>query len=462
MSLRFRTRVAGIAIVSACGFTAANQPPGGGDDTPVGDAGVDDSVIRDAPPDVPISMGCTTVGTYCTAGGERLRMCANPSAAPIDEICPWRCTDTPTPHCRRLQPAGNAVLPADLLPTAGLPSLELSSVGTYVFDTTNGSFTLNTQSQTLPGGWSFSVRNGVGVWRFTKLMLAGQVRFTGPNAAAFVAIDSITINGTIDLQGNCTARNDHGPGGGDGGDDGRVGGGGSAGGGSGSGNDSSCSGGGGGANGGSGGDGGNDRPGGIAITSTAIAALVGGGGGGGGGGGMGGDGGGGGGALQLVANNKVAINGFFVGGIDAGGCGGKTGGSCGGGGGAGGTVVIEAVTIEVMNATLAVNGGGGGGGKSGTSGQAGQFSATRASGGAGGTSGSGSNGGSGGDGGDDGVLDGEDGFDATRAGGGGGGVGRMRFHTLGGTVMLQQVLLSPRLSTSQNPSPVVQAKAALE
>jgi len=448
----------GVAIVSACGFTASSTVGGGDGGTE--DSTPDDSVIVDAPPDVFIPSTCPTAGKTCVGAGERLRDCSMVGATPMDTICPWRCADAPAPHCRVLQPSGGAVLPSDLEPVAGLGDFAISAIATVQFNTdtgaiTNGGFPVSTT------GSLFVKRNGVAIWRFGRLTISGiNIEFTGASAAALVAITEINISGSIDLQGDCNARASVASGGA-GGDDGKVGGG-SGGGGAGAGNDTSCTGGGGGGNGASGGSGGGGSTGGLAFTTPEIASLVGGGGGGGGGGGMGGDGGGGGGALHLVANAKVRVNGNFGGGIQAGGCGGKAGGSCGGGGGAGGTILVEAAVIELLNGTFAVNGGGGGGGKSGTSGQAAHFSGTRASGGNGGTLGMGSNGGDGGDGGDDGAFDGASGQSVSRAGGGGGAVGRIRFHTLSGMIMRQNVVFSPLLATPAMTTPVSQGSASLQ
>jgi len=454
VSRRFRTRLVGVAVVSACGFTASTGSDGGPGGVP------DDSVLSDAAPDAPIPTECTTAGTTCVGPDERLRMCSAINAVPVDTVCAWRCANAPTPHCRRLQPSGGAVLPTDLDPAGGLGDVQITSViGRVRFNTDTGAIT-NGGLPVSSTGSLFVVRNGVGIWRFNKLTLNGVIELTGNNAAALVAITEIQITGLVDLQGDCDNRG-AGPGGGGGGDDATPGGG-SGGGGAGSGSNTECSGGGGGGHAVAGGSGGDGTAGGAAFGTPTIAVLAGGGGGGGGGGSNGGDGGGGGGAIQLVANGKVRINGNTVFGIQAGGCGGRTGASCGGGAGAGGTILIEAGVIEILNATLAVNGGGGGGGKSGTSGNPAHLSTNRASGGIGGTSGPGDNGGGGGAGGDNDVFPGQPGGTSDFAGGGGGAVGRMRFNTLSGTIMRQSVVFSPNLSMGGTSTPVTQGMANLE
>ena len=461
MSRRFRSRLVGVAIVSACGFTAVAPRGDGGDGT-----APDDSRIIDSPPDVYIAPECLAAVKSCVGSGERLRECTGVGATPIDTICAWRCTDDPAPHCRKLQPAGGAVSSGDLEPTTGLADKTIMpTVSTVDFNTTTGSIvtdgvvTVRSGTAGIVNGIEFSVRNGVGVWRFNKLNLSGfNIRFTGANAAALVAVTEIEITGKIDLQGDCQIRK-AGPGGGSGGDDGNDGSG-SGNGSGGTGSDADCNGGGGGGHAAAGGSGGGGTSGGTEFGTPTILTLRGGGGGGGGGGNAGGDGGGGGGAIQIVANLKVRFNGSFtsVGGIQAGGCAGATGAACGGGAGAGGTILIEAAVIEVLDATFAVNGGGGGGGKNGTNGERARFSTSRANGGAGGTGGSGDDGGDGGDGGDDNAFPGLPGSNATLAGGGGGAVGRIRFHTLSGTIMKQGVIFSPPLPST----PVTEGSAILQ
>lgn len=448
--------IAALAVAGACGFTANN-----GGDAGTGSNAPDDSVIIDAMPDAQLSTECTTAGTTCVGPDERLRVCSTINAVPMDTICPWRCANTPTPHCRKLQPAGGAVLPTDLEPAPGLGDITINQQGVAIrFNTDTGVIT-NGLSTVSPTGIVFVARNGVGIWRFNQLTMSGAIEFTGTNAAALVAITEIQITGRVDLQGDCTNRN-AGAGGFDGGVNAAPGAGTSGAGGAGTGTNTDCTGGGGGGHAFAGGLGGRGPLGGVAFGMATIPQLSGGGGGGGGGGGNGGAGGGGGGAIQLVANSKVRVNGSVLFGIQAGGCGGRTGAACGGGGGAGGTILIEAAVVEIINATLAVNGGGGGGGKSGTSGNPGHLSTQRAAGGLGGTSGSGDDGGVGGSGGDDETFAGAPGGGGDFSAGGGGAVGRMRFNTLSGSIMRQGVLFSPSMSTVQNPTSVTQGTPNLQ
>lgn len=110
--------------------------------------------------------------------------------------------------------------------------------------------------------------------------------------------------------------------------------------------------------------------GGVRYGTLEGSALEGGSGGGGGGSvsdnGRGGEGGGGGGALHLVARGAIRVGyGKTLGGINAGGCGGGQNPSGrpsgGGGGGSGGTVVLEASSVQLGPlAAVAANGGGGG------------------------------------------------------------------------------------------------------
>jgi hypothetical protein len=317
-------------------------------------------------------------------------------------------------------PSGGAVTPADL---------DTSKLGPFTFAT---ALLVNTDTGAIgepPQGTSLrragtgvidgidfrhaKAGNGVGVFRFQRLTVAGTIRFVGSSAVAFVAGDGIEIenSGLLDVQGECAAQS-AGPGGSLGGAANRPGdgtGGGSGGQSGGGGNDQ---GGGGGGYGSAGGSGAGPRPGGSAFGDERILVLIGGAGGGGGGGGNSGVGGGGGGAVQLVSDQAIAIRGS----INAGGCGGKLGSDTShgkGGGGAGGAILIEGRSVAIAG-KLAANGGGAGDTVAGSNGLIGS---TRASGGP--------NGGSGGAGslGDGGNAIGVD-------AGGGGGVGRIRLNTV--------------------------------
>ncbi len=435
-------------MVGACGFSAVN----------IGDGGPpDDSVIIDTMPDAEISTGCTAAGTTCVGPDERLRECAAINASPVDTVCAWRCVDAPTPHCRKLQPAGGGVQPGDMEPTTGLGNLSISNAFPIRFNTDTGTISIGGFPVTQTG-FQFKLNNGIAIWRAQNIDLQGVIEIRGANPAALVSLTEIQIRGLIDLQGDCSGTN-AGPGGGLGGEGAQVGVG-SGGGGAGIGVDTACTGGGGGGHAALGGVGGGSTAAGAVFGAKTVMILDGGGGGG-GGGGPGGGGGGGGGALQLVANGKVRVDGLGIGGIHAGGCGGRSG-SCGGGGGAGGTILIEAAVVELLNGNFTVNGGGGGGGKYGIGGTSAHNSQQRAAGGAGGTNGSGADGGGGGDGGDESVFTGEAGVTATRSGGGGGAVGWIRFNTMTGVVMTQNILLSPILSTGQAQTSVSAGSASLQ
>ena len=446
MPRKLRTRVLGIAIVSACGFSATNIERDDGALSPIDSS--TDAYIPDA------SL-CAAASKQCIGANQKLRVCDSTGASSRDIDCSWSCLDTPEPHCAQLVPSGGAVTTADLDSTA----LMEHTITSATINTDDGSISgLRTAGGGIVNGIDYTQRGNVGVFRFNKLTINGIVNIRGTRAAAIVSINEITINGEIDVQGDCNGRN-AGPGGGSGGD-GSQNGSGSGGGGAGSGSNQ-CSGGGGGGNGGSGGDGGGRDNEGDAFGMPSIAQLVGGGGGGGGGDeDDGGDGGGGGGALQLVANKRIKINGAqpLAGGINAGGCGGRGGSCAGGGGGAGGTILIEAPVIEFASSALAVNGGGGGGGgggdnTTGNNGERASLSNAKANGGNGanGTNGGGPpepDGGDGGDGADDNAANGSNGESAKRAGGGGGAVGRMRFNTLSGSIVTSgTVVFSPALST---------------
>jgi hypothetical protein len=408
--------------------------------------GLDSPTVVDAgaAPDGPVI--CGTTDESC-ASADVLRTCTDVGVEAVDTSCAWGCiaasTRTPEPHCAQIVPHGDAVLLDDLIPNGSLADVIVGS-GT-VIDTDTGEIssaasTVRDAGEGIIDGIEFSDRGTVGVFRFKSLTLVGGVDASGTNALALVADGAVTISANFDMRGGCSG-NSAGPGGFEGG--GRAANG--AGIGHGDGGNAVNEGGGGGGYGGKGGPGGNllDN-GGDAYGVPRIANLVGGSGGGGGGDGqLGGVGGGGGGAIQIVSNTGITI--AANDGINAGGCGGKApvGDGSGGGGGAGGTILLEAPSITISGA-LAVNGGGGaGGGNIGTNGQAGSLSRTRAVGGTGG-------------GGEGAATDAPNGGAApigTRGGGGGGGVGRMRFITRSGQVMIgPMAVLSPSVGDNTTTS----------
>ncbi|MDX2087414.1 MAG: hypothetical protein SFX73_06180 [Kofleriaceae bacterium] len=450
MSRHLRTQLLGVVIVSACGFSV----PGGGND-PDGSAPGDGRL--------PDAAACTTLTAECISE-TTLRACVTIGEQPVDTTCAGGCSDTGGAHCRAIVPTGTSVLPADLSGTPQLVDITwtLGSAGGRI-DADDGSITINGTQVRAPGvgiigGIDFQIRSGTGVFRFDKLTVAadanaGPLALRGANAIALVAITDLLIGVAVDAQ-DCKGR-DGGPGGGRGGDDEEAGTE-AGGGGAGAGSNNDCTGGGGGGHATAGGDGGGQNNNGSTSGTALITTLRGGGGGGGGGGGSGGDGGGGGGAVQLVANGRIVIGTALAGapkGINAGGCGGTSStGACGGGGGAGGAILIEAGSVEILNATLAVNGGGGGAGNNTSNGEDGQLSGTRANGGNG-ANGGGWSGGDGGDGADDdnAAAPGED---AERAGGGGGGVGWLRLNTRTGSITTINATLSPRQDSAEAPASV--------
>lgn len=404
------------------------------DEPHLGDAGV---VATDAATCVAPSIEC--------ASSDILRTCSEAGANAIDTVCAWGCMPDP-PHCGRLVPAGGAATSADLEADPQLLAVTLAGV---TIDSDTGAIGPATSPTAIRGpghgivdGIAFETRGNVGVFRFGSLAIDGPVDVTGTHAVSLVSDGAIRVNAVVDVRGPCT-QNTAGPGGFAGGTSGQD----APGNGGGERGANNTGGGGGGGHGGTGGVGGTPigggASGGPSFGTPEIPQLVGGGGGGGGAeANSGGVGGGGGGALQLASNTRIEI--AAAGGINAGGCGGKAAvapeNGCGGGGGAGGTILLEAPVIAIAGA-LAVNGGGGAGGSDlGEDGQPGTLSRTPAVGGAspaGGTGGTGAAGAK---------ADGVAGAGAMRSGGGGGAIGRMRFHTRTGTLLLDtSAVLSPSL-----------------
>ena len=398
------------AIVAACQFhTNPATGPMDAIDAPLPDAGP-----------------CLAAGASC-ANADTLRTCAGSGASATDTACSWGCVATGSAHCGVLVPTGSAVETADLDPT-GLQGLDLQGT---VDGNTGGITGLRATGSGVISGIDYHLVNGVAVFRVASLHVVGATVMRGDHAIAFVADGDITIDSTIDLQGQCLLAGVGGPGGHLGAAHGMSAmgnGGGKAG----AGSHDACIGGGGGGDAGSGGDGGNATAvagvGGAPFGDDLITVLEGGGGGGGGGGGMGGTGGGGGGALQLVSNRTITVG--ASGALNAGGCGGQPANDCGGGGGAGGAILLEGHAVSVLG-IVAVNGGGGGGGDTGsTAGSNGQPSRDQA---AGGHAAGGQNGGSGGSGAAAGISDGAAGVVDLNGGGGAGGIGRIRINTKSGS-----------------------------
>ncbi len=422
-----RMRVIVIAFASACGFAISTLDV----TEPTEEPGTGGAVTADAY--VPDAGGCQVVEAVCVE--TTLRTCTSPGSLPTDEACAWGCSSAGQPHCAKLQPHGGGVTPTDLDPSPGLGDI---TINTQTIDSDSGEISNVRPAGTgLINGIEFHVANHVGVFRFNKLTLQGLVNVRGINAVALVSVTRIDTVAEIDVRGTCSGTA-AGPGAQPGGNDDTAGPG-SGGGGAGATTGGTCTGGGGGGGGAAGGRAGGATNGGASFGDPTITTLRGGGGGGGGDG----EGGGGGGAIQLAANGTIRIEGLGVaGGINAGGCGGRGASDCGGGGGAGGTILIEAPIIELSNSVLAVNGGGGAGGKDGKDGGDSHLSATKAGGGSAGSV----TGGKGGDGGARGSLAGQSGEDRAQSGAGGGGVGRIRFYTYTGSIVINLgTTLSPSL-----------------
>ncbi|MBL0213990.1 MAG: hypothetical protein IPQ07_08905 [Myxococcales bacterium] len=301
-------------------------------------------------------------------------------------------------------------------------ALELTTAGTYTFDTTAGSLLAPGGGASLPP--SGVIANGRVVSVSSLTIGAGvTLRVIGANPLIIASWGTVDVAGTIDASSLGTAgsvgaganptgcathvasvgQNGAGAGGGGGGGATSVGG-----------------------RGGGGNNGANNGGNGGALIAAPL--LLGGcpGARGGLGNSTPGDGGDGGGAVQLTARLSVTV--AATGSVLAGGAGGKPGaasgsGGGGGGGGAGGMVGIEAPMLTLAaGAVIAANGGGGGqgaGNNVGNAGQNGQPSAARAT---GGNTGSGGVGGLGGGG-----LITAGGNGATDGSGGGGAGGASGF-----------------------------------
>jgi hypothetical protein len=382
---------------------------------------------------IPDAAVCTELSTTCVEGVV-LRQCTSIGELPVDTTCSWGCLDdSEGPRCGLILPAANVLSLADLNDSPGLLDV-----------TINANTTINTDTGEIAGvrapgagvvsGIEYKQLNNTGVFRMRSLTINATLDAKGQRGLAIAALGDVLIANLIDLRDDC-AGNNGGPGAGDGGSSGNNGqgpGGGERGEGAGPEETGGGGGGGNGEVGAKGGDGQSGATGGVggsATGSPVIAILIGGSGGGGGArSGDGGPGGGGGGALHLVSNTRIEIT---SGGINAGGCGGKRGTvlrGAGGGGGAGGTLLLEAPTISITNAALAVNGGGGGAGGVSSDGTPGLLQQQAAAGGtaAGALDGDGGGGGAT-------ATPASPGGSASHSGGGGGGVGRIRLHTRSGT-----------------------------
>lgn len=445
---RIRFGSLGAAMIAACGFSPPGQQAASGDAP----------MLIDAPFIAPDAGMCMTTSVTC-ADVNTLRICATVGGSAVDTPCPWGCSPNgAAPHCQMLQPTGSG---AQAMDTVGSDVMTTTlPMGTMIhLDSGAIDPGIRSPGTGLNKGITFEVHNGIDVFRFGDLHVAGNVQFVSMQQPmppiVLVSTGSIVVDGMIDATGTCNGGT-AGPGGFPGG-----GGAGMGPGGGGASSDQTLGGGGAGygAAGGAGGAGGSAPAiaGGSAYGTNTIDILVGG---ASGGGGNGGNpfGGAGGGAIQLVANNAITINNAGAAtpnptGINAGGCGGTSGhaggstnNDTGGGGGAGGAILLEAHDITI-NGALAVNGGGGGGthvnNGSATDGQKGQLGRTAAAGGMGGDA-------VGGVGGAGGAIAGAQGGTGNGVGAGGGGaVGRMRFNTRSGAATVNaSAVLSPSLQDS--------------
>ena len=351
-------------------------------------------------------------------------------------LCLAGCAETPTPHCKALQPSGP--VSASDYDQPGLLGVSIAGM-TVTFNTETGEIKGPVTRPAGPGitggiGFRVAAQAGgpsVGVFSVAGFTLANGaiMKFEGKNAFALVSAGTVELDGTVDA--SCRPMNTPGPGGSLGGTAGMANGGGMGGGTAGGKIATITTGGGGGGYGDIGGSGavgaGSTPNGGVTWGDlTSPTFILAGGAGGGQGGGPGADGGGGGGAVQFASNDELRVAGV----ITVGGCGGlgmvKKGG--GGGGGSGGAIVLEAARVTLAaTAVLAANGGGGGGGDGGKTGGNGNPSVMPAAGGLGA--------GMGGPGGNGGASNGMPGLHFTQGrdvavgplilGGGGGGCGRI-------------------------------------
>ena len=322
-----------------------------------------------------------------------------------------------------------------------------------VLDTDDGSIhRLSDRADRRPAGLVVSVLPQLGgapdlavlSLRALRIEAGAELRVVGAAALVLAVRDEVIIEGRLDADADGRSA---GPGGFEGGTLSSRAGRGPGGGGAGP-SATDVGGGGGGhlAVGGAGGDTGGTRggAGGGSCGDADLSPLVGGSGGAAGGGtNAAGEGGGGGGAVQISSARIVVA---ASGAIDCAGGGGAGGAldDAAGGGGAGGAILLEALTLEVRGALVAIGGGGGAGANlavRGADGEPGQTAERAARGGAGAGEGTG-----GGAGGASGSTRGGDGVDATgsldNAGGGGGSAGRVRLRAA--SAMLDGAVLSPR------------------
>jgi hypothetical protein len=369
-----------------------------------------------------------------------------------------------TGRCRHVHPT-NVVVRGKII--AGTAEAVVPAGDTWTIDTTTGQIFDDAGAIIRPAGegvlmgidFSEQPQGGMfpvlGIFAFGSLTVesGATIRTAGAQALVLLSAGPVRIDGTIDLSASGRSAGSGGGAGGEarlpgfgqgGGAAGRMGGIAMV----------EQSGGGGGGHADVGGNGGDDfgttgGTGGAAIPDPDGEPLSGGGGGGGGAqSGTGGPGGGGGGALQITSDVSITIGATAF--LRVNGAGGSAGDQGGGGGGAGGTIFLEAPSITTRG-TLVANGGGGAGGDASAvldadDGEDGRDDTMAAAGGMGVDVGIGGRGGNGGAGGS---IAGESAPDSMGAGGGGGGAsGRLRFVTLGSTLVLMGVT-SPTSSSAR-------------
>lgn len=400
------------------------------------DAAIDASV--DAGPDA--NTACVPDSVVCEA--DHYTQCSSAGVVEVEMDCPLGC-DAPSSRCRDVDPSNGVAVYLDMARDGAAPDLVLQSGSTINTDT--GVVFDGTTSVVVPNV-DHEVSTGLThrVFMVKSLLIAGTTKVTGSRGLIVVSNGDIELTSTLDISADGAAN---GPGA----------------------STSTCTGGssivgsgftGGGGGGGNattgayGGDGNNltvpaGTPG-AALADEDLDFLRGGCAGGRAdrtGGGCVHHGGGGGGAAQLVSRTEFRMTASGV--IDASGGGGQAGvigvDSCvstsirgGGGGGAGGSVLVEAPTIVLNGAGVAIGAHGGGGAAAGVG-------ATRA-GGDGQPTGAAAPGGvnltlglEGGDGGTVGMppMAGMGGGANQDGSGGGGAAGRARMNTVAGTFTLQ-------------------------
>lgn len=404
-----------------------------------------------------------------------------PDTAPADtrgDTVPSACRDCGTVGCNYAAGRCNLLAPSNL-PASLVAARQNDALLGHCTMTASGGTTMDGESGRFggcrPQGNQDSTRGGT-YWGIVNLTGGGQaavfvvrslevpsditLRGVGALPIIIYALETITINGSIDVGARSV---DAGPGGGAGGEndgqDAAACEGGEGKGGSYSSPTVDKSGGGGGGwgqRGAKGGDAGSvagglggELP--LSAPSRALVPLRGGCGGGAGGGSSsdGGPGGAGGGALQLSAGQLLVLDGLGIRANGGGGLGGEFSDG-GGGGGSGGSILLESFEVRVTSGTpLSANGGGGGAGDPddspngvGASGDDGPHDTTAAAGGVAVTPAG--NGGSGGARGAQPTA----GQGAPNAGGGGGGAGRIHVRANVGVIESQK-LSPPVVSDSQ-------------